>query len=108
MASDPDNWRVLMESFHEATRQGGGPVVADADRYLEDWEIDYSAISVPVDFWHGARDRNLPLSMIRKIAKRVPTARPHWLENEGHYSLPLVHSAAILRSLDDCAGRWEG
>ena len=56
-------------------------------------------MEVPIDIWHGGLDRNLPLAMIKEIASRIPTARTHWLADEGHYSLPLNRSREILDSL---------
>jgi len=99
VASRPGLFRVLTESFHEGVAQGVPPVVADADIYTHDWEIDYHAIETPVDFWHGALDHNLPLSMVKELADRIPSARVHWIADEGHYSLPLNRDGEILDSL---------
>ena len=94
-----DDLRIVMAGFLEGSLQGGMPLVRDPDIYLEDWEIDYSEFRTPIDIWHGALDRNLPISMAREIASRIPTARPHWIEDEGHYSIAMNKAPEILDSL---------
>jgi pimeloyl-ACP methyl ester carboxylesterase len=109
MHSLPKVDRVAMENaggyesyfsiFREAVRQGGRGVLADADVYLDAWDLDFSTIRVPVMFWHGALDRNIPIHMAREISARVPNAEGRWFENEGHYSLLLRHMPGILEEL---------
>ena len=96
-----DDLRVIMAGFLEGSSQGGMPMVRDADIYLEDWEIDYAQFTTPVDIWHGALDRNLPIAIAREVAARIPTARTHWIEDEGHYSLAMNKAPEILASLID-------
>lgn len=85
--------------FREAVRQGGRGVVADADVYLNPWDMDFSTIQVPVRFWHGALDRNIPMHMAQETAARIPKADGRWFDNEGHYSLLLRHMPSILEDL---------
>jgi len=92
-------YEAFFGSFREGIRQGGRGVVADADVYLDPWELDFSAIRVPVAFWHGALDRNIPIRMAREVAARVPGATTHWFDEEGHYSLPLRKLPEILGEL---------
>ena len=40
VSSCPDHFGALMESFHEGIIQGAKQVVADADIYTDNWEID--------------------------------------------------------------------
>ncbi|MDA1005889.1 MAG: alpha/beta hydrolase [Verrucomicrobia bacterium] len=93
-----DDLQIIMGSFREGIIQGGRHLIRDADIYSSDWEIDFEKISVPVDIWHGTEDRNLPLSMVRQIATRIPTAHTHWVE-EGHYSLPINRTPDLIHSL---------
>jgi pimeloyl-ACP methyl ester carboxylesterase len=92
-------YETYFNIFREAVRQGGRGVVADADVYLDPWEMDYSSIQVPVMFWHGAQDRNIPIHMVREISARIPKADSRWFEHEGHYSLLLRHMPGILEEL---------
>ena len=92
-------YETFIGSFHEGIRQGGPGVVADADVYLDDWHLDFASIRVPVTFWHGGLDRNIPLRMAREVAAKVPGAATRWFDDEGHYSLPLRQMTAILEDL---------
>lgn len=94
-----NDFRQVMASFLEGSIQGGAPLVGDADIYLEDWGIDYSRFTTPIDIWHGGRDRNLPIAMAHEIASRIPSARTHWFDEEGHYSLPMNQARPILDTL---------
>lgn len=102
-----DDLQIVLASFREGTRQGSRQLVADADIYSRDWRIDWDRITTPLDIWHGTHDRNLPLSMVRLIAERIPTAQTHWVE-EGHYSLPINRTDELVDSLLALAGRRQG
>lgn len=92
-------YEAYFSIFREAVRQGGRGVVADADVYLNPWEMDFSGIQVPVRFWHGALDRNIPLNMAQETAARIPKSDGRWFDREGHYSLLLRHMPSILEDL---------
>lgn len=96
---DSGGYETYFGTFREAVRQGGPGVVADADVYLGPWGMDFPSIRVPVVFWHGELDRNIPLRMAREIAERIPGSEWHQFDDEGHYSLPLRRLSGILRDL---------
>lgn len=92
-------WAFL--SARDGFRQGTGQVAEDARTYLEPWGFDPAASSVPTHFWHGERDRNIPLSSVRPLLKSMLHARVTLFEEEAHYSLPLNQIHHILRDLRD-------
>jgi pimeloyl-ACP methyl ester carboxylesterase len=92
-------YELFFNSFREGVRQGGRGAVADADVYLDPWELDFSNIRVPVVFWHGGLDRNIPIRMAKELAARIPAAETRWFGDEGHYSLPLHRLREILEDL---------
>ena len=94
-----EDLQVVIGSFTESLNQGGMPLIHDADIYLDEWRIDYGDITTPIEFWHGGLDHNLPIAMAREIASRIPHAKGHWLDAEGHYSLPINHTRDIVTSL---------
>lgn len=85
-----------LDSFREALAQNAPGLILDADAYTLPWELDYETITHPVHFWHGTEDQNLPLYMTEQLASQVPTSIPHWLEGEGHYSVPIKYAEEIL------------
>ncbi len=95
---NPGVWEVLAASFQEGVRAQAGGGAEDLRAYLSPWGFDFAQIRVPLTLWHGANDQTVPASMSRRIAKRVKGSDLRLLAGEGHYSLPVRHSAAILRS----------
>ena len=93
---DAGCWESVTRSYLEAVRTGTAHVLAEGELYIEPWDFSPEAIRVPTAFWHGLADKNLPCEVARKLAARVPGAEGNWIENEGHYSLPLRYRAQVL------------
>ena len=87
--SHPTQYHAIAGSFHQAMINGPEPVIADADIYLTPWRFSLSDITYPVDFWHGMADINISWKYTQKIAGRMPNAVTHFIDGEGHYSLPV-------------------
>ena len=71
--------------------------IADADIYLSEWGFEVGDIGTLIHFWHGKQDRNIDWRYTEKLAGIMPHVTTHWLEDEGHYSLPVTHLDAILK-----------
>jgi pimeloyl-ACP methyl ester carboxylesterase len=71
-------------------------VYEDAVLYGKPWDFSVSQIRTPVEFWHGAMDKHFPAELARKLAARIPGAHIHIVPGEGHYSLPVKQTEAIL------------
>ncbi|MDZ4288088.1 MAG: alpha/beta hydrolase [Prosthecobacter sp.] len=95
--SDPGLFQIVRGGMVEALRRGPGMVIADADIYLAEWGFELSEVTYPVNFWHGKADRNIDWRYSEKIAAIMPHATTHWVDDEGHYSLPITHSDRIMR-----------
>lgn len=95
--SNPETFAVVREGIMEALRRGPRMVIADADIYLSEWGFEVSCIDTLVHFWHGRDDRNISWKYSEQIAALMPHATTHWLENEGHYSLPITHAERIVK-----------
>lgn len=89
-------WDMVTRSFLEAVRPGATGMHEDGEVYLADWGFDPADIRVPVHFWHGTADANLPCEVARRLCARVPGAAGDWVEGEGHYSLAMGRAAAAL------------
>ena len=83
----------------DAFRNGIGPVIADARRIQNPWGFSLESIEIPVTFWHGGMDRNIPLETARLMIRQVPLSITHVYPSEGHYSLPMKHAQAFLEHL---------
>lgn len=87
-----------LDSFREALTQGSNGMLEDSEIYTAPWNLDYAQITSPVHFWHGTADRNIPFAMAQHLFNQVPNAVPHWLEEEGHYTVPQKYSSEILKA----------
>lgn len=92
-------WEAVSASYLEAIRHGAGPVLEDGELYLRPWDFDPATIRGPLAIWHGTADRNLPCSLVKRLAARIPHASTRWVEGGGHYSLPTQHIDEILDEL---------
>lgn len=101
--ADAGCWESVTRSYLEAVRRGANTVLTEGELYLEPWDFSPEDIRVPVAFWHGLADKNLPCEVAKRLAARVPASEGHWEEGEGHYSLPLRYRASVLDWLRDRA-----
>ncbi|KAF9774587.1 hypothetical protein IL306_007387 [Fusarium sp. DS 682] len=87
---------VLDEPF----RQGAGAAVHEMDLLTsKDWgfqleEVKYENIQI----WHGQKDANAPIQMIRWMAERIQGSELHEFEDETHYTM-YKHFELALRKL---------
>lgn len=95
---------VFTASFVEGVAQGGPGVFSDADVYLSAWTLDLSSIRQPVRYWHGGKDGNIPLSLVRAFVAKMPGATLTVEENLAHFSLALHKAEAALDYLLDEMG----
>ncbi len=96
---EDDTTVFALHSFREAFANNAPGLICDADAYSEPWNLDYSRITGPVHFWHGTTDQNIPFAMAQHLAGQIPQVITHWLEGEGHYSVPMKYSRNILEAL---------
>ncbi|MBK1826771.1 alpha/beta fold hydrolase [Haloferula rosea] len=89
-------WDMVTRSYLEAIRNGPDSVLSEGELYLSGWNFDVSSIRVPIRFWHGKADANLPCHVAQRLAEKVPGAEGCWVEGEGHYSLAVFHSDEML------------
>jgi pimeloyl-ACP methyl ester carboxylesterase len=90
---------VLFESQRHAWRGSADGVIADAQIYAQPWGFRLEDIDVPVRLWHGKQDRAFSFRVAEETAARLPNCIAHFVENEGHYSLPIRHMREILADL---------
>lgn len=89
----------LFASVRDAFRQGVPPVLNDARTLVQPWGFDPARSTRPTFFWHGEKDRNIPLASVRGLLFAMPQARLTLFEQEAHYSLPLRQTERMLTDL---------
>ncbi|WP_207482078.1 alpha/beta fold hydrolase [Arenibaculum pallidiluteum] len=100
-ALPPESATALLGAARTALAPGIEGVVADMAIYAADWELDLDAITAPVQVWHGLADTLVPPAAAKVLAARIPGARLHLVEGEGHFSLVIRRHREILRALLD-------
>lgn len=93
----------LSRTFRHAGAQGVIGVRDDGLAAVAPWGFDLAGITVPVAVWQGREDAMVPFAHGRFLADRVPGARVHLFEDEGHLSL-IGRIDEILGDLTGLAG----
>lgn len=93
------DFELVTRSFREGLLAGTQGVQTDGDVYTSEWGLDFEKIRVPVSFWHGEEDKNIPFSMVKEYASWIPTSEMHSFPGEGHYSIIARSPEMVLESL---------
>jgi pimeloyl-ACP methyl ester carboxylesterase len=90
---------ACFESARRAWRGSAAGVMTDAEVYAQPWGFRLEDVHVPVQLWHGAKDRAFAVHLAEEIAARLPNAQLRVVDDAGPYSLPIRNIHAILRDL---------
>jgi pimeloyl-ACP methyl ester carboxylesterase len=96
---DSAAFNACFESQRKAWRGSAMGVITDAQIYGEPWGFALEQVSVPVRLWHGRKDRSFSPAVAQEVAARLPNCVARYVENAGHYSLPIRNMKAILSDL---------
>ncbi len=99
---DAAAFESVFESQRRAWRGSAEGVMADAQIYAQPWGFSFEDVYVPVRLWHGTQDRAFSIHLAEKIVRQLPNCKAHFVENAGHYSLPIRHMGEILGDLISC------
>jgi pimeloyl-ACP methyl ester carboxylesterase len=93
-------FNICFESQRRAWRGSGAHgVMADAEIYGRPWGFRLEDVDVPVRLWHGKQDRAFSIGVAEETARRLPNCVARYVDNEGHFSLPIRHMREILADL---------
>jgi pimeloyl-ACP methyl ester carboxylesterase len=96
---DDAAFEAIFESQRRAWRGSVEGVMLDAQIYAQPWGFAIEDVRVPVRLWHGTEDRAFAVRLAAEIANRLPHCKPRFIQDEGHYSLPIRHMREILEDL---------
>jgi len=99
---DAAAFEAIFESQRRAWRTSAEGVIADAQIYAQPWGFAIEDVRVAVRLWHGKQDRAFSFHLAEELAKRVPDCKARFVDDAGHYSLPIRHMRAILEDLIHC------
>jgi pimeloyl-ACP methyl ester carboxylesterase len=100
---DPRVFEGSFAVYREAWRGSAHGVIADAEVYAHDWGFRPEDVRVPVQLWHGRNDRSFSWRLAEALSRRIPNCETRFIDNEGHYSLPIRHRRQILKNLLEAA-----
>jgi pimeloyl-ACP methyl ester carboxylesterase len=105
----PDIKRLFARNIQRACRQGGAGAKRDLALMAREWDFALADIANGVKLWHGLEDSLLFPDHGRWLAHHLSHADLTLVEGEGHFSLPIVHAATILRDMAErCRGTAPG
>jgi pimeloyl-ACP methyl ester carboxylesterase len=96
---DDAAFEAIFESQRRAWRGSVEGVLVDAQIYAQPWGFTVEDVQVPVRLWHGMEDRAFAVRLAEEMANRFPNCKTRFIQNEGHYSLPIRHMREILQDL---------
>src|SRR5947208_2565470 len=96
---DDAAFEAIFESQRRAWRGSAEGVMIDAQIYAQPWGFAIEDVRVPVRLWHGIEDRAFAVRLAEEIANRSPNCKGRFIQDEGHYSLPIRHIGEILQDL---------
>src|SRR5213596_3681360 len=96
---DAAAFEAIFESQRRAWRGSTEGVMADAQIYAQPWGFAIEDVRVPVRLWHGKEDRAFSVHLAERVAKRLPNCKARFVDDAGHYSLPIRHMREILEDL---------
>ena len=94
----PEVRETCLHSEVEAFRPGLRGLAWDARLLTRPWGFPLNDICTPIHLWHGTEDDQVPVSMARFIAAKIPGSKITILENEAHLAL-FPHWEEILTNL---------
>jgi pimeloyl-ACP methyl ester carboxylesterase len=90
---------ACFESQRQAWRASSMGVLADAEIYAQPWGFPLEDVDVAVRLWHGKLDRAFSFRVAEEVARRLPNCTARYIDNAGHYSLPIRNMREILADL---------
>jgi pimeloyl-ACP methyl ester carboxylesterase len=98
---DERAFAACFESQRRAWNTSAQGVLADAEIYTQPWGFSLRDVRVPVQLWHGDRDRSFSAELAKATAAQIPDCKLRIVENAGHYSTAICHMREIMADLID-------
>lgn len=77
--------RVIENMFKESFRNGSEGIAYEISKLLvKDWNFELNEIQVPVTFWQGKKDNNIPYECVELMRNEIPNATLNIYSDKGH------------------------
>ena len=87
--------------WRDGMRDGDQGWWDDWAAFLQPWGFDLSTLQVPVQLWHGQRDRSVLATHGRWLADRIPGVDAHFPAEDDHVTIEPNHRRAAYDWLID-------
>jgi pimeloyl-ACP methyl ester carboxylesterase len=95
----PGRLEAFVEMFNEAMSQGAKGPVWDMRLYVREWDFDLEEIGFPLHLFHGEQDPQVPVALVRRMMRSLPSARLITYPEDGHLSTFTNHIGEIAEAL---------
>jgi pimeloyl-ACP methyl ester carboxylesterase len=95
----PGRREALIAMLNEAMFQGSRGAVWDMRLYVREWDFDLSEIAMPLSLFHGERDPQVPVALVRRATSSLPRTLLVTYPDEGHLSTFCNHLDEIAQAL---------
>jgi pimeloyl-ACP methyl ester carboxylesterase len=83
--ADPEFRALMIDDFRHGSATASRAAAQDFEIFAGDWGFSLGDISIPVQYWQGGVDRNVPAHHAELMASRTPNAVLHRYPDEGHF-----------------------
>ena len=97
--NEPRTRQAFLSLLYDALHPGTSGLAWDMVAAAQPWGFDLREIMLPIYWWHGGADRNVPVAWGTAVAEQLPNSFLHVYPGEGHFSLAIHHMEAILQQL---------
>jgi pimeloyl-ACP methyl ester carboxylesterase len=94
-----DRVEAFINMINEAMVQGVKGSVWDIRLYVRDWDFRLNEIQMPLKLFYGELDTNIPMVVVRRAMRDLPTAELITYLDEGHFSTFINHFDDIAKAL---------
>jgi len=99
LAQQPERIEVLGRGVRESMRQGTEGPAWDMQLYVREFDFAPAEIKMPIQFFHGESDANVPIALIQRVVRELPSARLTTYPNEAHLSTLCNHIEEIAAAV---------
>ena len=97
--AQPGRTAINQQVLSEVMRQGSKGPVWDMRLYVRAWDFDPAEIQIPLTLFHGEQDKNFPVGIVQRMARRLPRAALITYPEDGHISTYVNHFDEIAKAL---------
>ncbi|WP_158881066.1 alpha/beta hydrolase [Rhodanobacter sp. L36] len=97
--SEGDRFSILQAITRECLSRGTKGAAWDARLYVRPFGFSPEEITIPIRFFHGEQDMNVPLALVRSMVSKLDGASLTVFPQEGHLSTLCNHFEEIVETL---------